>query len=204
MAKGGIEINTKQLDRLTIELKGFEDKVGEAAFHALNRTIDYTITQIGRIVPKEYAVKANEVKATLRGRRPSNSDLSASIESKGHTLSLAHFPHSPQKPPVSGRKYTVKAKIKKDAGQKVLKTNPKAFVATTGARATDKTQYNVFMRIGDKRLPIKVIRTLSIPQMITNDNVGEQILKSAQEKLDERLEHEITFRMTSTQKKISR
>ncbi|TZE81998.1 phage tail protein [Calorimonas adulescens] len=205
MPKGGIIVDTKQLDRLTIELKGFEKEVGEAAYHALNRTIDHVITQVGRIVPKEYAIKANDVKESFKGgiKRPSKNDLTASITSKGHTLSLAHFPHSPQMPPASGRKYKVKATIKRGS-RKLINTEPKPFIAPTGAKSPDKVQYNVFRRLGKERLPITVIRTLSVPQMITNEKVAEQIQKAAQEKLDERLEHEITYRMTSINKNIKK
>ncbi|MGE5631711.1 MAG: hypothetical protein ACM3TR_11515 [Caulobacteraceae bacterium] len=224
MAKGGIEVNTKQLDRLAIELKGFEKEVGEAAYHALNRTVDHVITQIGRIIPKEYAVKSKDVKATLKGNKPSVNDLSASVISKGHTLSFAHFPYTP-KTDKRGRGSEVKVKIKNVTGK--IKSQ-KGFVANTGAKSEDKTLFNVFMRLGEFKIPeegsyagkvykrgpkagqryvreiIAPIRTLSIPQMITNEKVAEKVLKEAQDKLDERLEHEIVFRMTNLDKKIKR
>lgn len=221
MSKGGIIVDTKQLDRLTIELKGFEKEVGEAAYHALNRTIDHVITQVGRIVPKEYAIKAKDVKESFKGgiKRPSKNDLTASVTSKGHTLSLAHFPHSPQMPPAAGRKYKVKATIKR-GGRKTINTEPKPFIAPTGAKSPDespdKVQYNVFRRtgafkiaekgryVGKLREVIMPVYTLSIPQMITNEKVKKQIEKVSQEKLDERLEHEIIYRMTSINKKIKK
>lgn len=204
MAKDPIIIDTKQIERLAIELKDFEGEVAAATASALNRTIDYTITQVGRIVPKEYAIKASEVKASFKGgiKRPSSNSLEASITSTGHTLSLAHFPHSPMAPPAKKRKYAVKATIKRAGGRKPINTDPKPFVATTGAKSADKVQFNIFRRLGEKRLPITVIRTLSVPQMITNEKVAEAIQKAANEKMVERLEHEIIYRMTSIGKKI--
>lgn len=203
MTKDSIVIDTKQLDRLVIELKGFEKQVGEAYYHALNRTLDQVVTHVGRIVPKEYAIKASEVKKSFRNgfRRPSKTKLNASIESKGHTLSLAHFPHSPQRPKKG--KYKVKATIKRGS-RKTIITNPPAFLAPTGAASEEKTQYNVFRRVGQARLPIKVIRTLSIPQMITNEKVSNDIYEFANEKLADRMEHELIYRMTSIGKKIGR
>jgi hypothetical protein len=197
VAKQDIFVDTKQLERLTFELKGFEEKVGKAAYHALNRTLDQVVTQVGRIVPKSYSIKAKEVKDSFkRGiKRPSKEDLTASITSYGSTLSLAHFPHSPQAP--SKRKYRVKVSIKKDKGRTAVNTSPLPFIASTGAKSADKTQFNVFRREGKSRLPITVVRTLSIPQMITNENVAEQIQKFATEKLNERLEHEIIRTMTT-------
>lgn len=203
MAKQDIFVDTKQIDRLTLELKGFEDKVGEAAYQALNRTIDQVVTQVGRIIPKSYAIKAREVKDSFKGgiKRPSRTDLTASIESTGHTLSFSHFPYTPKKPKRGGRKSTVKVAILKSKG-KVLSL--KGFVATTGAKSEDKTQFNVFMRLGDKRFPIAPIRTLSIPQMITNENVSEEIMKAAQERMDERLQHEIIRAMTTAAARVRR
>lgn len=204
MTKDPIFIDTKQIERLAIELKGFEAEVATATVSALNRTIDYTVTQVGRIVPKEYAIKASEVKASFKGgiKRPSANSLEASITSTGHTLSLAHFPHSPMVPPSKKRKYAVKATIKRAGGRKPINTEPKPFIMTTGAKSDDKVQFNIFRRLGKARLPVTVIRTLSIPQMITNEKVAEQIQKAANEKMAERLEHEIIYRMTSIGKRI--
>lgn len=200
-----IIIDTKELDRLTFELKGFEKEVGEATYHALNRAIDQVITQVGRIVPKSYAIKATEVKESFKGgvKRPKKNDLTASITSKGHTLSLAHFPHSPTKPP-KRRSYLVRATIKRSSGRKTINTDPKPFIATTGAMTEDKIQYNIFRRLGKERVPITIIRTLSIPQMITNDNVEDQIKEAAQEKFNARLEHEIIRSIMNIQKNIKK
>lgn len=195
MAKD-ILIDTKKIETLTIELKGFEKEIGEATYHALNRTLDQVVTQVGRIIPKEYAIKAKEVKATFAGgiKRPTKSNLEASLTSTGHTLSLAHFPHTPSTP--SSKKYKVRATIKKGV-RKTINSNPKPFVMSTGAKTSDKTQYNIFRREGKQRMPIKVLRTLSIPQMITNEKLTDQIQEFATEKMNERLQHEIERAMTN-------
>jgi len=203
MANRGLFVDTRQINRLTIELRGFERQVGVATYHALQRTIDQTITQVGRIVPRTYAIKAKEVKDSFAGgiKRPSATDLTASITSKGHTLSLAHFPYTPKKP---GSRRKVAVTIKKSGGKKIVNTNPLPFVAKTGARSPDLTQFNVFRREGRARLPIIVPRTLSIPQMITNENVGDQIQSFASAKFSERLDHEITRAMTAMSESVRR
>lgn len=204
MAKGPILVDTKQLDRLIIELKGFEKEMGEAVYHTLNRTIDQVITQTGRIVPKSYAIKNKEVKQSFaRGiKRPTKNNLKASITSKGHTLSLAHFPHSPKTR--LKKRYKVKATIKREGGRKTINTQPLPFIASTGAKSSDKVQHNIFKRIGTSRLPIKLIRTLSIPQMITNEKVASQIQRAAQERYEDRLEHEVIYRMTNINNRVKR
>ncbi|RII32848.1 hypothetical protein D2A34_21880 [Clostridium chromiireducens] len=199
-----LSINTKQIDRLANELKEFPREVGEATRLALNRTIDHAITKTGQIVPKFYVIKSAEVKASFKGgiKRPSKSDLSASITSSGPTLSLAHFPYTPKSPKRGGKsifRNAVMVTIKKSKGKVISK---KGFVASTGAKSEDKTQFNVFMRVGNKRLPIAPIRTLSIPQMITAEGVDKQIMNAASSKFEERLEHEIVREMTKMDKAI--
>ncbi len=206
MSNSLIDIDTSQIKRLTEELKGYEKEVAEATRLALNRTIDFAITTAGREVSTLYAITAKEVKNSFKGgiKKPTTTKLEASILSRGHTLSLAHFPFTP-KTSKRGKKSVfqnaVFAKIKKARGSVLVKNG---FVGSTGATSAEKTQYNVFKREGKARLPITPIRTLSIPQMITNDEVGEKISKAASEKLNERLEHEIIRIMTSTQKKVSK
>lgn len=205
MEKGLINADTKQLDRLMVELKGFEEEVGEATYHALRRTVDHVATQVTRVVPRSYAIKAKDVRATLRKIKPSRTNLQAGVESKGRTLTLAHFPHSPMKPPARRRRrgYDVRVSIKKGP-RMVLSTTPRAFVASTGAKSADKVQHNVFRRVGKSRLPIVTIRTLSVPQMITNDGVASQIQEAAVSKLEERLEHEVVRVMLNIGNKVRR
>lgn len=193
----GINIDTDAIERLTIELRGFEKEVGIATYRALNRTLSQMVTQVGRIVPKAYAIKATEVKKSFEGgiKKPTYRNLEGSLTSKGHSLSIAHFPHSPVAP--RKRSYKVKVTIKKGSGRKEVKTTPSPFVMSTGARSADSTQYNIFKREGRQRTPVSVLRTLSIPQMIINLSVEEQIQEFAINKLNERLQHEIERSMTN-------
>lgn len=186
-----ILIDTSKIDTLTTELKGFEKEVGEAVYHALSRTLDQVVTHVGRIVPKEYAVKSRDVKESFKGgiKKPTRSNLTASLTSKGHLLSFAHFPFTPKTDKRFKKARTVMVTIKKPKGKIPSKTG---FVASTGAKSAEKTQYNVFHRLGKERYPIAPIRTLSIPQMISNEELEAPIQEFATNKLSERLEHEIT------------
>jgi hypothetical protein len=200
-------IDATRIESLTIQLRGFEEQVGEATYHALNRTIDQVVTHVGRIIPKEYAIKAKEVKDSFVGgiTRPTRSNLEASLTSRSRLLSFAHFPYTP-KFAKRGKGSSVKVQIKKSGGKVKSKSG---FVATTGATSEDAIQFNVFHRFGPKvtmtkgshegemRQMIAPIRTLSIPQMIINEDLGEKIQEFATNKLNERLQHEIERAMLS-------
>ena len=196
-------VDIKSLDRIAIELKGFESEMPGAVTSALNRTLDHINTRVGKIVTQNYAIKQKIVKGTIKKYKARPGRLGASLISRGHTLSMANFPHSPSSPG-SKNKGSVKVKIKKNKGKEAIKTNPKPFLTTTGAKSADKTQYNVFRRTSESRFPITVIRTLAVPQMIGSDAVEGIIQKDAIKKLDERITHEINYRLTKIQKKVNK
>jgi hypothetical protein len=197
----GVSIDVTPLNKLAKELKGFEKEIPGAVSSALNRTIQHVYTKVGSIVVENYAVKSSDVKATMKSNvsKATKGKLSASILSRGHTLSFAHFPYSPKKP---GTGRYVKVKIKKQSGYKEVKTPNRPFVAPTGARSEDKIQFNVFIREGKARKPIMPLRTLSIPQMITNKTTEEKITEVANNKLAERVDHEIKYRLDKIQREM--
>lgn len=189
-------IDTKDFSRVAVELSTIPKQIPKAASSALNRTMNFTATQMNREVRKEYTIKAKDVRKTIKkyGARPSN--LHAYVESTGHTLSLTHFQHKPRKPPK--RPKVPQVKIKKSSGYKAVKTTPKAFVQTMN-NAT-----NIWKRKGPQRLPVKMLRTLSIPQMISNEEIMKNIQKAAQDKLEERIGHEINWRLEKAAKRRRR
>ncbi|RCX20883.1 minor tail protein Z (GPZ) [Anaerobacterium chartisolvens] len=186
MPRDNIRIDTRQLNNIGRQLRGLEREMPGAAASALNRTVDYINTQVGRIVTQEYSIKTTTVKKTIKKHKARRGELSAKLVSQGHLLSLANFPFSPKSP---GTKRKVKVKIKKQGGRKTVNTSPSAFVQNMN------NSLNVFMRVGEERKPIVVLRTLSIPQMIGNEDINRQIQRDAQAKLSERIEHEVQRRL---------
>ncbi|MGI5839288.1 MAG: phage tail protein [bacterium] len=208
-----IKVFSKGLERLTKELKGFEKEIGRAFFSAVNRTIDHTLTVTARTVSKTYNIKQADIKAgkgsrsklpavTVYVNRPSGQNPGGSVEFVGRTLTLMHFHFSPKKafplPKRTSREKTVKVKIKHSGGTKKLHTGPPPFVY----KFSTNQNTNVWRRTGKKLYPIEPIRTVSVPQMITNANVADTIIRSAAQMLDERMEHEIIRQMTSIGRKV--
>lgn len=76
--------------------------------------------------------------------------------------------------------YKVAAKITQQKSQ----LGPGVFIAGNGSGANMP-----FQRVGEERLPIKAIKTVSVPQMITNEEVSEKIMDGVSEKLQTRLDH---------------
>lgn len=201
MGKGLIQIDTRQIDLLSVELQSFPKQTQTAMYHALKRSLDQTKNEIGRIVPKEYAIKSKEVKESFNGgvNYPTKENLEASLTSTGKRLSFAHFPFTPKTAVRKGKRAVVKVTIKKSRPKVASKVG---FTASTGAKSENKVQFNVFRRLGKERFPISPIRTLSIPQMITAEGMEEKIQSFALEKFEQRLEHEMNRAMDRIQDKM--
>lgn len=86
------------------------------------------------------------------------------------------------------RRRTLKATVLK--GQKKV-IHTKAFLVHTGAVDESKTQYIPFIRKGKKAMPLKVIKTVSVPQMVDNPNVRPLIEQDVDRLIRERLAHNV-------------
>ena len=148
---------------------------------ALNRTISKTITYIHDEVSKEYTIKRVGVKKSLSIKKANMNNLQAEAISKGSRLKISNFPFK-----ASGSHRLAVVQIKK--GQKLSKSNPPLFVGrankTTGRREVFKRTPNTPYKIGFGF-------TVSIPQMIANEDVYDVISYKSELFLAERFEREL-------------
>jgi len=194
-----LNIDTRGLKRIEKSLYGLRKQIPGATASALNRTLDYASNQWGKHITQRYTIKASDVKGKIKKYPASKLVLTASMNVSGGRLSFAHFPYTPKSP---GTKKQVRVKVKKESGYKQIGTKRKPFIAATGAKSADKTQYNVFKRTTSKRLPIVVLRTLSLPQMASNKEVSEKVQSLVQKKLKERIGHEIKWRLEKAAREV--
>lgn len=188
---------------MNIVIDGYEDVVNQInsmrrdSAKVINRTIGDFRTRgpgwVSQEVVKEYNIKKKEINSSKKGvtnagkiRVGGVSLDNLEIHYQGRLLTPTHFSMKPTVRPADGRAYTVTAQIKKGEGRKAL--SHKAFLAKSGREGTVQIP---FQRVGDARLPIKAIKTVSIPQMITNETVSENIHKRISEELGKRLEHNL-------------
>ena len=114
---------------------------------------------------------------------------SVTITYSGRVLTPTHFGMKPKKltPGAKGKKRKrplVSAEIKKGQ-RKVL--GSAVFLGNNRGGG-----YIPFKRSSAKRYPVESVKTLSLPQMIDNPNVREQIEDKVNEELAKRLEHNIS------------
>lgn len=182
MSNTKIVIDTTQLNKIVKGLGEYEKQMPGAAISAVNRTLDYVNTKVGRMVAAEYRIKVSDVKGTITKNKARKGKLLAFLKSEGSRLTLARFRFG-------SSKKTVKVKIKKNDGVKKVTTNPTPFLQNLNGRE------QIMKRQGKRRKPVDVLRSISIPQMIDSLKVSEKIQKEANKKLAERIEHEMSYRL---------
>lgn len=188
---------------MDIVLDGYEDVVNQinSMYKDSAKVINQTINDfrsrgpgwVSQEVVKEYNIKKKDVNETKKGIKNAGkvrvggvSLNNLEIKYQGRVLTPTHFSMKPTSRPAKGKTYTVSAQIKKSGSRKVL--SHKAFLAESGRAGTIQIP---FQRTGKNRYPIQSIKTVSVPQMITNETVSENIHKRINEELGKRLEHNL-------------
>ena len=156
---------------------------------AIKRTISDLRTrsnaQIKTAIQARYGVNATAIsKSKKRAEKSGKIRISGifvdglSLPYKGNPLTLTHFSMSPRSRPKK-KPYQVTATIKD--GKKA--TYPKAFLGKPNGTSLP------FQRQGQSRYPLEVIHTLSVPLMISNEQVAKGVEERITQLAEQRLKH---------------
>ena len=180
-----IYCDTGDLDKVMKELQAFvSPQTSHAAMaSALNRTLTFIGAETKRQVKSEYAV-TKSLDKSVEKKKATRSDLTAEAKYTGKPLPLFIFKNSA---PDNRYRSPVSVLVKKSSGMQTHSgSNPAMFKAYGNKiKLRDSGQRN-----------IRGAYTVSIPQMVANDEVYEVIAKKAEDKLYERLLHELEWRMS--------
>ena len=176
-----IEITSEAIERTQTLLAGIPKGAERAFSSAINRGLSHTKTQAFKQVKKVYAVKQSALNeaTTTKVQKASTGNLAGYVSFSGVKIPLYKFQVTP-KEPRKGQK--VRAAVMKGGGA----TFDSAFIAKMRSG-----HIGIFERITSRRLPIEEKMGLSAAQMVKNEVIMDQLTKEAQEKVDERLKHEI-------------
>ena len=199
------EVKMPNFSKMVGSLKGLNKDVEKAISRTMSDCKTRAPAQVTKAVTAVYGIKSSEVseagKAAKGGAKRVGSIKvsgvtvdSVRLTYKGRRLTPVHFSMTPKQRPEGKKKYKVKAAIYKGK-KKTLGTG--VFLAPSGSEGTAQIP---FKRTTEKRYPIEAIRTVSIPQMITNEGVAEDIQARMDELLAKRLEHQ-TKRLAEKGKK---
>lgn len=147
---------------------------------------------VSKAVREEYSISGKDIKEALRVETGGSMKIkgvavdSVALVYRGRPLTYTHF-----KMRVGKRgPYPISVEVRKGK-RKELKGKSsydgKPFVANSGREGTVKIP---FQREGKSRLPIQALKTVSVPQMILNDNgLKGSIDEKINEGIEKRFEH---------------
>ena len=168
-------------------------------------------------VTQHYGIKKNDIKPTVKNSKSAGTIRAAGrtvstvrIIYKGRVLTPVRFGMTPKTPRAS---YTLKAEITKGGkktlgkvkkltkkqrqnvgrnftrqGKKSSNKSPVMLMSTGNAQAGG-TNFIPFQRVSRKRNDIKAIKTLSVPQMVSNPQVEKDIYNKLSKEIGKRFEH---------------
>lgn len=195
-------LGEQELDRVTRLLAGIEGGLDSALSNAVKRTASTVRTLSTEAIRDRYAISAKNIRAeqNIKVTYSYSDGVQAIVNFAGHKIPLYRYDGtSPQVPAVDNSRLiqimtgqgwrTVHPSVPAK-GHQLKGTAPS--VQTGGFVARMQSGHiGIFKRSGAGNLPIEEIMGSSVPQMLANETVQQQLANKAAEKFSERLEHEI-------------
>lgn len=201
MALSGIRVDVRtDIKRAIAEFSAANSQVERTAtVRALNRAAEALRTETGREVRKVYNIKLRAVRQAMRLRRAGARSLTASLLVEGARIPLVEFAARAVNPwNIKGRKRRpgggVSVQIKVSGGRKLVKS---AFLASaTRNNATgggSAGQLHVWRRTSRERQSMRTLRSISIPQAVSNDAIRAALMAVAGEAFDKNFAQQLRF-----------
>lgn len=199
MAQVDITIDDRELQKIYDGLKEHEEVARKAIISAVNRTVKSANTELQRHISKNYNIKRQDLNggSQYKGERSNNlikvknattRDFNASIEVRGGLLTLYRFVQGNNQP--TNKKGTrVRVKVKKG---KTLKMSNVNFINYPRG---NKNNLQIFQRHKSGRDISRLLKTISIAHMASNEKVIEPTQAKANETLQKRAAHELEYRL---------
>lgn len=203
MAKPDFEIDIKSaVNDLRKEFSEFRPyKFNRAVARAINHTVAKSRTKTSRDIRSLYKVKSKELKQALSTPKATAISLSGALKAIGRPLPIFAF----------GARQTKKGVTANIMGARKLIRG--AFIATMtnghkGVFARGK--YNGYsFAFRDKRVkktgndtPINELTTSSVPKMMENTTILNEVIKGMETQFTPRLAHELAFMRSQSQPNI--
>ena len=205
----GFYIEIKGLEDAQKLLSGIKDGSRKAIVRALNKTVGTSSGGVQsdavKAVAKEFNLTQKNIKKDFRTKKATYSNLSAYVQARGNPVPLERFIKTRQ------NKIGVSVQVKKSRPRVTIphlfirKYKGGVFVRlsaigknVTPGMSIRKDKSGKFLgKFRDTRFPIKHKFGPRIPDIFSNQEVMEPILKKAQERLDKNFGHEVDFLLWS-------
>lgn len=178
-----IVFDTKEFERAMEKFPAFPKEAKQAMRETLNRAINQVKTGITNEVAVDYAIKKNQVKKTIGIKRANMGFLQAEATVMDSRIKMGSFKFKYEK---NRYRSPVSVKIKNSGGFKTSTSSPALFQARN----------QIYHRTpNDPTFKIGWAFTLSVPQMVSNDEVYRRIAEDAHAYVLRRFPEALEYRM---------
>jgi hypothetical protein len=179
----GVRLDVRSnIERVTAEFSAqASNAVPIATYRAINRSVDKTATETSREVRKIYNLRDRAVKQAMSKRYASRYRLFGTVTLEGARIPLVEFAARWRQ----GQPVGATVQVKVAGGRKPIRG---AFIAAAKGGAVQ-----VFRRVGRSRLPIRSLRSISIPQAVSNQAVQAALQTVAIDTFDKNFRQQLVF-----------
>ena len=174
-----LELNESNFALVDLKIKEAPQKVMFVTSRALNRTIAMTKTRQTKDAKSKYTLLNSLYAGGISVLKANPGNLMASVNAKGAPISLEYFK-------VSSKKRNNRKRLTVEVKKGESKSLGDAFIGYSN-RAT------VCQRLGAERVPLKQLFGPSLPQILGETSILEQLTIFSNDKFNERFEHEFMF-----------
>lgn len=173
-----IDSGVEAIERAEKLLAGVPGGIQQAMVSSFNRALLEGRTAGTREATKRYTLKAGIVRRTMVMHRASKNNIEADLASRGRRLPLRYFAHKPRTDTTGANRREVSVAVRQGA----LKPLGQGFV------------YHgmIMQRLGESRLPIEQKYTVSVPNILNNDEIVGVIQDKMAKSVEKRMAHETT------------
>lgn len=165
------------LEKAQKRLSGIPNGFQKAFVSASNRAVQSGRAAAAREIRRDYTLKASSITKTFKTTKMKAGSLQAELTSVGRRVPLSSMKHSPRDEETTGaNRKQIRVEVKK--GHKVA--------LQTGF----KHKNQIFIRLGQKPYPIKHLSTVSVPEMLDQEERREAVEEAMTSTIEKRLEHE--------------
>ncbi len=201
-------VNVKGIDSLKRKLQELPAKMqGSALQMAMNKTAAKGRTEVNRAVREEFAISAADVRNSISlvpANRRQGTELQARIDifgsakKKGRSLNTIHFLERAISMAAARKRMKKGTLFAKGRGGRLLPVLGFKFKKGGGVKNIEgafigNKGRTIFVRTGDKRLPIKPVQMIGVSQMFNTKRISTRVMNKVREDLTDEVNRAVNL-----------
>lgn len=192
-----IEINAPDINDIKARLGQFPNRSHVILYRSVNRTVTHTKSTIAKQASLRYIIKQKTVKSSLSSSKATRNNPVSLIKSKGGAIPLFDFDINPRRKArkLKNGSYSptiYKSRVLRKSGlvgvERMFIAKNQVLIRPENATREENRNIKNWLRLA-----------LSVPQMISNEKIIDDVKFKSMKMLRERVDHEIEYELRRLQ-----